>query len=448
MARPSSDTLLRRVRERGPGRIKISRVGQPALRVETSARATTFTETTNPDFTNPEITDIGSPTTTVTTLEWSSLSIDNDVVVEGPAPTALQIEAIGVTAPVIPLGVVADTGQMEVPDNVDEVGWYRFGPSPGQPGSSVLAAHVDLYREGPGVFYNLDRLMPATASTSFSRLEIRPLSLSHLRSECLKGGCSRTRFSLRMASRPDAYYLWRCLTTPVAQMTTTSSSPPSWSRREERHGRAARSGPVGCGLALHRRIEIAPVPSSVPVATTTTPVPTTTAPATTGSVDNRHLTSRPRLQSRFLFQRPPNLRVRPKRAAQVGHMDLADSGGRSLDCVSGLQSVSRSPHPWGCGFRFEIAGNARRGVHPSRRTSRWYQGFQAIEYRAGGALRGPRCDPIACEVQRVEPAIDAAASAGQIEPDHLPADACGCVGFDTSEPLGSPNTPLRGRVSI
>ncbi len=96
----------------------------------------------------------------MTTLEWSSLSIDNDVVGEEPAPTALQIEAIGVTAPVIPLGVVAETGQMEVPDNVDEVGWYRFGPSPGQPGSSVLAAHVDLYGEGPGVFYNLDRLLP------------------------------------------------------------------------------------------------------------------------------------------------------------------------------------------------------------------------------------------------------------------------------------------------
>ena len=124
------------------------------LRAETLAQTTTVNETTKPE-TYPV-----SPVTTVTTLEWSSLSIDNDVVVEEPAPTTLQIEAIGVTAPVIPLGVVADTGQMEVPDNVDEVGWYRFGPTPGQPGSSVLAAHVDLYGEGPGVFYNLDRLLP------------------------------------------------------------------------------------------------------------------------------------------------------------------------------------------------------------------------------------------------------------------------------------------------
>ncbi len=123
-------------------------------------RAGTSAQTTLPETTTPEVTNTGSATTTVPTLEWSSLSIDNDMVVDELAPTALQIEAIGVTAPVIPLGVVADTGQMEVPDNVDEVGWYRFGPSPGQPGSSVLAAHVDLYGEGPGVFYNLDRLLP------------------------------------------------------------------------------------------------------------------------------------------------------------------------------------------------------------------------------------------------------------------------------------------------
>lgn len=117
-------------------------------------------QTTMPQNTPTTETRSDLPTTTVTTLEWSSLSIDDDVVVEQPAPTALQIEAIGVMAPVIPLGVVAETGEMEVPANIDEVGWYRFGPSPGQPGSSVLAAHVDAYGEGPGIFYNLDRLLP------------------------------------------------------------------------------------------------------------------------------------------------------------------------------------------------------------------------------------------------------------------------------------------------
>lgn len=47
---------------------------------------------------------------------------------------------------------------MDVPDNVTDVGWYRHGPRPGEPGSAVLAAHVDLRGQGPGVFFDLDSL--------------------------------------------------------------------------------------------------------------------------------------------------------------------------------------------------------------------------------------------------------------------------------------------------
>jgi LPXTG-site transpeptidase (sortase) family protein len=53
---------------------------------------------------------------------------------------------------------VDDNGQMDVPDNVIEVGWYKFGPSPGEPGSAVLAAHVDLAGPGRGLFYDLGQV--------------------------------------------------------------------------------------------------------------------------------------------------------------------------------------------------------------------------------------------------------------------------------------------------
>ncbi|HET7847324.1 MAG TPA: class F sortase [Acidimicrobiia bacterium] len=78
----------------------------------------------------------------------------------GPAPTGLRIEAIGVEADILPYGVDRATGQMEVPENVVDVAWYRYGPSPGEAGSAVLAAHVDLAGRGPGVFFDLDRLQP------------------------------------------------------------------------------------------------------------------------------------------------------------------------------------------------------------------------------------------------------------------------------------------------
>ena len=65
-------------------------------------------------------------------------------------PTSISIEGIGVAeAPVIDVGV-EENGDMEIP-GADSVGWYRFNPSPGEPGSSVLAAHI-AYNGNPGVF--------------------------------------------------------------------------------------------------------------------------------------------------------------------------------------------------------------------------------------------------------------------------------------------------------
>jgi LPXTG-site transpeptidase (sortase) family protein len=82
-----------------------------------------------------------------------------------PAPVGLTIDRIDVEAPVIPTGVDSATGQMEVPSNAQEVAWYRFGSSPGEAGSAVLAAHVDLASQGPGVFFELRTLEPGDVVT-------------------------------------------------------------------------------------------------------------------------------------------------------------------------------------------------------------------------------------------------------------------------------------------
>jgi Sortase domain len=68
---------------------------------------------------------------------------------ERPAPVTLAVPALGIEAPVDPVGVRRD-GQMTVPDDVDRVGWYRFGPVPGGAGSAVLAGHVDDGEQGLG----------------------------------------------------------------------------------------------------------------------------------------------------------------------------------------------------------------------------------------------------------------------------------------------------------
>ena len=70
-------------------------------------------------------------------------------------PVGLRLSSINVDAPVVPTGVNQRTGQMAVPGNVRDVAWYEFGSVPGERGSAVLAAHVDLASQGPGVFFNL-----------------------------------------------------------------------------------------------------------------------------------------------------------------------------------------------------------------------------------------------------------------------------------------------------
>ena len=49
-------------------------------------------------------------------------------------------------------------GQLEIPDET-EVGWYRLGAAPGEPGATVLAGHVNWNRtDGP--FVRLRALEP------------------------------------------------------------------------------------------------------------------------------------------------------------------------------------------------------------------------------------------------------------------------------------------------
>lgn len=79
-----------------------------------------------------------------------------------PPPTGLTIEDLGVGARVVPVGVEPN-GEMEVP-GADEVGWYRYGPRPGDDGSAVLAAHI-AYDGVDGVFRHLDDLRVGAAVT-------------------------------------------------------------------------------------------------------------------------------------------------------------------------------------------------------------------------------------------------------------------------------------------
>ncbi len=65
------------------------------------------------------------------------------------SPVRLRVESVGLDAPLDATGV-RDDGLMEIPDDGDRAGWYRYGATPGSDvGSAVLAGHVDT-AEGLG----------------------------------------------------------------------------------------------------------------------------------------------------------------------------------------------------------------------------------------------------------------------------------------------------------
>ncbi|MDT0278178.1 class F sortase [Blastococcus goldschmidtiae] len=72
-----------------------------------------------------------------------------------PAPVRISVPSQGVDARVDAVGIAAD-GQMELPEDVSRVGWYRLGPAPGAEGSAVLAGHVDDREQRPGALFPLD----------------------------------------------------------------------------------------------------------------------------------------------------------------------------------------------------------------------------------------------------------------------------------------------------
>jgi hypothetical protein len=78
-------------------------------------------------------------------------------VVARSIPVSLRVPAISLSVSLSTLGLNTD-GSVQVPTNIQQPGWFRLGPTPGQIGSAVILGHVDSY-QGPGVFFQLRTLL-------------------------------------------------------------------------------------------------------------------------------------------------------------------------------------------------------------------------------------------------------------------------------------------------
>jgi len=69
----------------------------------------------------------------------------------------LQIPNLNLDTAIEEVGLTTD-GNMAVPNNYTNVGWFKQGPKIGQPGTAILAGHLNRGKDKPAVFWNLHKL--------------------------------------------------------------------------------------------------------------------------------------------------------------------------------------------------------------------------------------------------------------------------------------------------
>lgn len=75
-------------------------------------------------------------------------------------PVSISISSINVEdAEVVEVGLDSNRA-VEIPDDVNQVGWYNRGPRPGEDGNAFMTSHVDSRTQGRGVLFNLRRTEP------------------------------------------------------------------------------------------------------------------------------------------------------------------------------------------------------------------------------------------------------------------------------------------------
>jgi LPXTG-site transpeptidase (sortase) family protein len=97
-----------------------------------------------------------------TTVEYERPQETKKAVVTGPTlsesgPVHLRIPSINVDVDFsAPLGL-KENREVEVPKEYDRVGWYKYGPTPGELGPAVVFGHVDSV-DGAAIFYLLGQV--------------------------------------------------------------------------------------------------------------------------------------------------------------------------------------------------------------------------------------------------------------------------------------------------
>jgi sortase A len=75
-------------------------------------------------------------------------------------PTRFMIPKLNIDSGIQDVGITR-SGRVGVPigeTQFEDVGWYRYGPHPGEEGNAIIVGHYDGYYSQPAVFYEVDTL--------------------------------------------------------------------------------------------------------------------------------------------------------------------------------------------------------------------------------------------------------------------------------------------------
>jgi LPXTG-site transpeptidase (sortase) family protein len=127
--------------------------------VARAAPRTTSTSTSN------TATSTSTTTTTIAPIVTHDARVGVGVLVPEAvdAPVRVEVPSIEADGPVL-AGGVDDTGGLEIPGEAKELVWWKFGPTPGAPGSAVIAGHLD-WNHIAGVFNRLAETQPGDLVT-------------------------------------------------------------------------------------------------------------------------------------------------------------------------------------------------------------------------------------------------------------------------------------------
>lgn len=72
-------------------------------------------------------------------------------------PVNLKIPKININTTIETVGITS-YGEMETPENFDNVAWFNLGPRPGEKGTSIIDGHFGFKNNLPAVFNNLKEI--------------------------------------------------------------------------------------------------------------------------------------------------------------------------------------------------------------------------------------------------------------------------------------------------